>query len=74
MDVVLHLVEAAIHIEHPLFAVDAGASRLGDVDARLAGPRLKGGVECLFALDPQLQKKPVREVDQVLVEDGYPLP
>jgi hypothetical protein len=39
--VVLHLVEAAIHIEISSLGVDAGAGRLGDVDARLAGSRLE---------------------------------
>jgi hypothetical protein len=42
VDVVLHLVEAAVHGGVGAPAVDAGAGGLGDVDARLAGPHLKG--------------------------------
>jgi hypothetical protein len=42
VNVVLHLVEAAVGAELLVPPVDAGAGRLGDVDARLAGPGLQG--------------------------------
>ena len=42
VDVVLHLVEAAIRVEPCPVAVDAGAGRLGDVEVRLSRSHLQG--------------------------------
>ena len=41
LDVVLHLVEVALHRHRLVAAEDAGARGLGDVDVRLPGPHLQ---------------------------------